>query len=188
MSRGGRAALTLTQNERVRTAVAAWRARNLDVRTTKDLERLAGVTNLSDWLNRKAGISFQGALALAKLLEVDVADMIGPPEPREGERLYGVTYGPPTAGPTSAAERMHALTFVHNVRRMSGLEAWITNHPTEEVTVAALAEAMLAWDDAAEAERDASDDWWTRFLARFAPITPDLRKKASGNRSRFAGT
>lgn len=170
--------------------------------TTSELAELLGIKSgsLSPFLNRRGGASYKTAQAAAKLLEVSVEGLLGGREPREGERLYGVTYGPrPLDGAEPAPPRdMHALTFVMNLHRMPGLSAWLANHPSTPLPVEALAAAMRAWDALAADKRGNSDGWWTSFLEPYiaaaseptpppAPPAPAQPVKSTAGRRRKTG-
>lgn len=195
--------LTDAQKERALQELIEFRkrlARTTGPVTDTALGEMLGIKqpSLFKFLHRIGGMSPKTARRLATLVGKTYDELTGPKDPRPGERLYTVTYGPPRkrpkAGrdaPSEAAFSMHAVTFLANLRRMPGLEAWVVNHPTVSLTILRLAEAMLAWDALPEAQRDGSDLWWSTFLAPYCDGAPshnaESSKSDTGKRPRFRG-
>lgn len=167
--------LSPAQNERLRLALHAWRTQ-AGVASTAELAKRIGIKHgsLSPIVNRKGGASFATAMKIATLLGVGVEELIGPRDAQPGESLFGVTYGPGVGQSSPSGDPlMHTVTFLANLRRIPGLEAWIMNHPTFDATIDVVARVMRAWDALPSSDRgDGGDGWWSAFFQAVGDAPP----------------
>lgn len=144
----GMSDLTPAQNERLRRAMIAYRQKYCGdsvTELTAKLNEYGAIKqpSVSAFLNRNNGAAYKTANLFVRLLGkgTKLEDVIGPPEPQDGEDLSLMTA--PFVPTRPSVLDQSAGTFLLKLSEQPGLKAWVHEHPAE-VTIAELAQGIAA--------------------------------------------